>query len=94
MTSLEDIVDAAHAKDPRDRLRAIQEAGDFVAESGASIDSAPLLVDALQPALRDNNPKVWFMARALRLPRTHTPVVLSYATPLQFTKMFSATVLA
>jgi hypothetical protein len=55
---LEAIVDAAHAKDPKERLRAIQEAGDFVAADGASVDSAPLLVDALQPALRDNNPKV------------------------------------
>ena len=53
------IVEASHSKDSRERYRAIQEAQEYVqTHDGQLAEAAPALVDALQPALADANPKV------------------------------------
>ena len=55
---LEDTVAAARSKEPKERLRAVQQALDYAEKDAIDLGAAPLLVEALEPMLKDNNPKV------------------------------------
>ena len=66
-SQLDAIVEAAHSKDSKERLRAVQDAQALVDDGGATTENVPMLVDALQPAMRDTNPKVAQGALALLL---------------------------
>ncbi len=89
MEALSAIVAASHSKDGRERYRAIQDAQQYVEQHGELDDeAAPALVDTLQPALSDANPKVAQGALELlgtlveRLGEEFAPFLAGLWTPL------------